>query len=286
MITRNPAEIGTPGCYALYRGDERCKQCEFANRCEKHSDRLSQRLTLLEATNRATNAYKAQFLGDAVTSDELVILVSQLWAEKGGRTHGWGSNTKWHKAMEIVVAACTAAGWDPRTYVRAHAEQMGWFCQQKGLQLAPNMFVGAKASDRFKRWVTRNTAATGEGKRDRTLDPEREILLSAECMFAHLYIPTLDQRASEVEAVVRERYPEWTLKRTKGIDHVRLPALSGAAAGVHPSIPHRLLLPEDGNWIWPEARQAVHDLFTNQQEPAEELPDALQNLDPRLGTFL
>ncbi len=216
-------------------------------------------------------------------SAELVRIVAEEYAARGGKPYEWETQRKWTDAATLIIASCRAAGWDARTYCRAQAEAMGWFCANNNVPFTPRMIVGDKAVQRFSRWAERNARRHGDATRDRATDPD-DRLLAGECLFAERYL-ACDDKASEVAEFVRAVYPAWSLAATRGLPHVRLPALVAGLATVDPSLPHRMLAPPDpAAWRWPDARAAARALYG--EDEASTPARAEINLSPELGIFL
>lgn len=282
-LERYPVVERMPGCYTLHRGDGRCAACPHQPACARATEANAGRRTVGEAAAAAVSAWRAAREADteSVYPEDLVLAAAAGFRARGGEARGWASRPDWVRAMEVVLAACRAAGWDARTYVRAQVETVGWMCAEKGFALRPANFLGRGAAARFERWAERNARRHGDARVDRHADDGREQLLAGECCFAERYFAGPGFTEDEAEAFARASFGVWTLASTASRPDVRLPALVGALASLDRGLPHRMLAPA-GAWTWPEARAAALALYTL-EDPADEQP---LDLDPDLGVML
>ncbi len=228
-------------------------------------------------------AWRTATRGTAVSAEDLVRLLVAELEPHGVKTFQWHLRRDWTDAAEVVIAACRSVGWDPRTYMRAQAAMMGWFCARDRIPFTTRMVVGEKAAARFRKWATNNEQRHGTADRDRAAEAAYESLLAAECTFATRYLTT-DAKAQDVDMEVRGLYPDWALSTTRAMPHVRLPGLVAGLLAVDPALPYRLLVPADGaSWSWPVLRRSVRALY---EEPAPLAPASPIDLDPELGLTL
>lgn len=255
-VERSPVEDRLPWCYTVHRGDGECAACPLQAACARATESNSGRRTVVEAAAAAVEAHRAALGVRAPHPDELVRLAAASSGAPTVALRAWLGDRAWLSAMEVVLAACRDAGWDPRTYVRAQGETVGAYAIERGWPVRPGMFVGPAAPARFERWAARNARKYGDARADRRVDAEREALVAGEGCFAERYLSDPGETIEGAEEFARGMFPSWELARTEGRDDVRLPALAGALASLDPGLPHRMLAPA-GPWGWPEARDAA-----------------------------
>ena len=57
--------------------------------------------------------------------------------------------------MDRTLALCEGSGVPPRMYLECVADTMGWFCNDRGMEMRANQVFGKNAVDRYHRWLHR-----------------------------------------------------------------------------------------------------------------------------------
>jgi len=193
----------------------------------------------------------------------------------------WSSQYKWGKAMAAVHAACSAAGWSPRMFVRAQCESLIPIIA-RGWPLKPGHFLGDKAQARFVAWVARRRRAHGTATVDRVdatvaaADRRR----AAVATFGLAYLAE-GQTKSNASKLARRFDPAWSSSSVT--DHERLVALRSAVASLDPDLPRKLLVPTGAVLTWKRLRRLVQSLAEAEDAAVALPPDAA---DPEHGAFV
>lgn len=155
--------------------------------------------------------------------------------------------------MDRTLAMCEQEGIQPELFLQSIAETMGWFCHSKGLRISPGMLCGAKAVERYNRWLER----TRRGSQRGDIDSTKPVDIKADLAFVEVYGAVFHQGhnralqlAKQAARSVRKKYKPSRCKRTL--------ALCDYLHRIRPDLPDRLVLPK--KWKLRDVMSVVYDV--------------------------
>lgn len=277
-MSRTPTIEGPPRCWGRYRGDDECAACPARGECKVAAVQFSKATTVAEAI-----AEQRARIGDIHQSspEALAALAHKLFKEYGGSTfsRSWASDRKYVEAMRQAADMCATAKWDARTYVVGQMQTLIPMIQL-GRRIFPGHFVGDRALDRFKGWVSRYEQRYGDARlhaeADAVAEQRQRVAATCAYMTARLYYEHNRDTALET---AQGYCKDWAWDDVTQDE--MLEGLNAAMVAIDPLLPHMVLMPTNDTWKWADMR----DLFDRIRPPRAAEGSELV-LSPSLGEML
>lgn len=251
-MERTPVRSLRRACFGKGSRTSECATCKEKKNCI----RITETFSTMRTIHEIVKAPKAV----AVTSRVLIMyLVTRLIRIGYRNTRMIQLSPKFQSVVSSIIDICASRGIDPRLYVQAQIDTMGRWAVKNRRVLYANMLVGRNASKRFEEWAERNRKRNADHHHlDITSSSDKE-LLAAEMLFVDAYMNG-QEKSKDVEALVRKRFPSWSLALGRKYPKLRVEALRSYLAARDPSLPNRICLQKD-QWKWGEMRKDLHAIL-------------------------